>query len=116
MPAPQAANIESHAPKSDMRYLNALRKFKEILQEFNLNEKDFFRLKEGYDELQVSAALAGVKAGASSSCYRRTALISDIHGNYQGLLAVLKDIRVRNCDRTPSAWETSLTEERKTTR
>jgi len=30
---------------------------------------------------------------------RRTALISDIHGNYDGLLAVLEDIAEKNCDR-----------------
>ncbi len=29
----------------------------------------------------------------------RTAIISDIHGNYDGLLAALEDIKKQNCDR-----------------
>lgn len=65
---------------------DAARLFREIEQVLR------FELEQGIPDGERLAAHLLQRA-------RRTALISDIHGNHAGLLAALDDIQSRNCDR-----------------
>ena len=104
------ANFLQNQIGSPSEYKNAIDELLSFIQESGIEGHDFVQkliLLKRIEQYETAHRLDPEKRidyllqnrGIKGPSAKRTAIISDIHGNYKGLLPVLKDIERCNCDR-----------------
>ncbi len=88
---------------NEKEYAAAIKHLEEFCSKTGVDQEQFTNIIHLYNESLKYSQQTGIplkfEPHINHPLYKRTALISDIHGNLNALHAVLEDIELRNCDR-----------------